>query len=52
MNDGGLTPGAAIKDIQKAIQLQPNEPGYKVDMEKIKALLTSTIQGRHSTDPH
>jgi tetratricopeptide (TPR) repeat protein len=32
---------AAIKDMQKASQLQPHERGYELDMEKIKALLTS-----------
>jgi len=34
MNDGGLTPGAAIKDLQKAIQLQPNEPGLQAGYGK------------------
>ena len=38
--------GAAIKDIQKASQLQPNEPGYQLDLEKIKALLTTKPEPR------
>jgi tetratricopeptide (TPR) repeat protein len=38
--------GAAIKDMQKASQLQPHERGYQLDMEKIKALLTSKPETR------
>ena len=38
--------GAALKDIQKAIQLQPNEPGYQHDMEEIKALQNAKPEAR------
>jgi len=38
--------GAALKDIQKASELQPNEPGYRHDIEKIKALLTTKPETR------
>jgi hypothetical protein len=43
---------AAIKDMQKAIQLQRHERTYQFDMERIRALLTSKAQDTRSTNPH
>jgi Bacterial SH3 domain/Tetratricopeptide repeat len=44
--------GAAIKDMQKASQLGPNEPGYQLDLEKVKALLPSETPHTNSTKSH